>query len=99
MIAGRRVISPPGAPVTVTAIDLTEEGRRALTTSGRIPSPTLDERLQVATVTHRARVAALFGLVAYAALYVAFWLTATPRRWIALLVAAAVAGSLYALLR
>ena len=58
-----------------------------------------DDRIEVATVTHRTRVSLAFALVAGLVLYFAFWVTATPRRWVPVLLGAACGGVLFALLR
>lgn len=72
--------------------------RREISTS-KAADMLLEERVQVATVTHRARVAMAFGAFAGGLLYVAFWATKTPRRWLSLLFGAACAVTLYALFR
>ncbi len=96
-----RTVSAPGAAVTETVIDLTPEERRRLMTSGRIPPVKLspDDRVHVETVTHKTRTAILFGLVVWGSVAVAFWVTATPRRWVPVLIGAACGGVLFALLR
>ena len=58
----------------------------------------VEERLEVAT-TRRARMAAAFAVVAWALLFLAFWITRTPGRWIAALVAIACGLGLYEALR
>ncbi|MHB2027597.1 MAG: hypothetical protein ACYCPT_02115 [Acidimicrobiales bacterium] len=61
--------------------------------------PTLDDRVQVATVTHKLRVAAVFAAFTWAALAAVFWVTATPRRWAPITIALACGAALYAALR
>jgi hypothetical protein len=60
---------------------------------------TLEDRVEVATVNHRLRVAMLFGALSGALLFVVFWITGTPKRWIAALVGVACAAGLYLALR
>lgn len=58
-----------------------------------------EDDVELQTVNHKARVAALFGLVVWGILAIVFWITATPKRWIALILAIAGALGLYATLR
>ncbi len=60
---------------------------------------TPEERLEVETVDHKARVAWLFTIVVFALLAFAFWVTETPKRWVAIVLAVIAGLTLYASLR
>jgi membrane-bound metal-dependent hydrolase YbcI (DUF457 family) len=59
----------------------------------------LDERVGIATAAHRVRTAMLFATFVWALLAVVFWVTSTPKRWLALVIAVVCGVGLYAVLR
>lgn len=58
-----------------------------------------EDDVELQTVDHRARTATLFGAFAWAILAAVFWVTSTPKRWIALVVAVVCGVGLYLALR
>jgi len=62
-------------------------------------APTIEERVELATVNAPGGVALIFAAVAGAILAAVFWITGTPRRWIALLIAGALGVAVFFMLK
>ena len=60
---------------------------------------TAEERVELETVNHRARLSWAFAVFVFALLAFIFWITATPKRWLVPAIAIACGLGLYAALR